>query len=104
MSGCAKKSSVPYTLEPGSKMHVYIPNRNHTRLQSVFIGILHVNYDILQYTPISKNVVEENGEWQLSNGNCTTERNYGSMSSSRDAKPGSLSNHDGNKNPTDLHL
>ena len=29
------------------------------------------------YTPISKNVVGENGEWQLSNGNCTTERNCG---------------------------
>ena len=26
------------------------------------------------------------------------------MSSSRGAKLGSLSNHDGNKNPTDLHL
>ena len=29
------------------------------------------------HTPISKNVVGENGEWQLSNGNCTTERNCG---------------------------
>ena len=29
------------------------------------------------YTPISKNVVGENGEWQLTNGNCTTERNCG---------------------------
>ena len=29
------------------------------------------------YTPISKNVVGEYGEWQLSNGNCTTERNCG---------------------------
>ena len=28
-------------------------------------------------TPISKNVVGENGEWQLSNGDCTTERNCG---------------------------
>ena len=27
------------------------------------------------HTPISENVVGENGEWQLSNGNCTTERN-----------------------------
>ena len=31
----------------------------------------------ITYTPISKNVVGENGEWQLSNGNCTTERNCG---------------------------
>ena len=45
------------------------------------------------YTPISKNVVGENGEWQLSNGNCTTERNCGfhtwyakTMSYSRGAK------------------
>ena len=62
------------------------------------------------YTPISKNVVGENGEWQLSNGNCTTERNCGfhtwyakTMSYSRGAK---LSNHDddGNKNPTNLHI
>ena len=29
------------------------------------------------YTPISKNVVGENGEWQLSKGNCATERNCG---------------------------
>ena len=48
---------------------------------------------IFWYTPISKNVVGENGEWQLSNGNCTTERNCGfhtwyakTMSSSRSAK------------------
>ena len=34
-------------------------------------------YFILLYTPISKNVVGEYGEWQLSNGNCTTERNCG---------------------------
>ena len=26
------------------------------------------------YTLISKNVVRENGEWQLSNGDCTTKR------------------------------
>ena len=31
----------------------------------------------LLYTPISKHVVGQNGEWQLSNGNCTTERNCG---------------------------
>ena len=63
---------------------------------------------ISKYTPISKNVVGENGEWQLSNGNCTTERNCGfhiwyakTMSSSRGAKLGSLSNldDDGNKSP-----
>ena len=42
---------------------------------------------------ISKNVVGENGgEWQLSNGDCSTERNcgfytwYANMSSSRGAK------------------
>ena len=29
------------------------------------------------YIAISKNVVGENGEWQLSNGDCTTERNCG---------------------------
>ena len=29
------------------------------------------------YTPISKKVVGENGEWQLSKGDCTTERNCG---------------------------
>ena len=29
------------------------------------------------HTPISENVVGENGEWQLSDGNCTTERNCG---------------------------
>ena len=35
-------------------------------------------YKLLEaYTPISKNIVGENGEWQLSNGNCTTERNCG---------------------------
>ena len=57
------------------------------------------------HTPISKNVVGENGEWQLSNGNCTTERNCGfyiwyakTMSSSRGARL------DGNKNPTNLHI
>ena len=45
------------------------------------------------HTPISKNVVGENGEWQLSNGDCTTERIRGfyiwyakTMSSSRGAK------------------
>ena len=49
------------------------------------------------HTSISKNVVRENGEWQLSNGNCTTERNYGfhiwyakTMSSSCGAKLGSF--------------
>ena len=31
----------------------------------------------MSYTPISKNFVGESGEWQLSNGNCTIERNYG---------------------------
>ena len=43
-----------------------------------------------------KNVVGEDGEWQLSNGNCATERNYGfhiwyakTMCSSRGAKLGS---------------
>ena len=57
------------------------------------------------YTPISKNVVGENGEWQLSNGNCTTERNCGfyiwyakTMSSS------GVAILDGNKNPTNLHI
>ena len=46
----------------------------------------------LAYTPISKNVVGGNSESQLSNGNCTTERNCGfhiwyakTMSSSRGA-------------------
>ena len=29
------------------------------------------------YIANSKNVVVENGEWQLSNGDCTTERNCG---------------------------
>ena len=45
------------------------------------------------HTLISKNVVGENGEWQLSNGDCTTERNCGfhiwhakTMSFSRGAK------------------
>ena len=66
------------------------------------------------YAPISKNVVGENGEWQLSNGNCTTARNSGfhiwyakTISSSRGAKLGSSSNHDedgGNKNHTNLHI
>ena len=65
------------------------------------------------YTPISKNVVGDNGEWQLSNENCTTERNCGfhiwyakTMSSSRGAKLGSSSNHDddGNRNPKNLHI
>ena len=62
-----------------------------------------------------KNVVGENGEWQLSKGNCncTTERNscfrnwyVKTMSSSRGAKLGSLSNRedDGNKNPTNWHI
>ena len=53
------------------------------------------------YKPISKNVVGQNGEWQLSNGNCTTERNCGfhiwyakTASSSRGAKLGSSSNYD----------
>ena len=52
-----------------------------------------LQYDLNTNTPISKNVVGENGEWQLSNGNCTTERNCGfhtwyakTMSSSRSAK------------------
>ena len=65
------------------------------------------------YTPISKNVVVDNGEWPLSNGNCTTERNCGfhnwyakTMSSSLGAKLGSSSNHDddGNRNPKNLHI
>jgi len=45
------------------------------------------------YTPISKNVVGENGEWLLSNGNCTPERDCDfhiwyakTMSSSRGAE------------------
>ena len=28
-------------------------------------------------TPFSKKVVEGNGDWQLSNGECTTKRNFG---------------------------
>ena len=35
------------------------------------------NWSQFVYTPISKNVVAENGQWQLSNGNCTNERNCG---------------------------
>ena len=49
------------------------------------------------YTPISKNVVGENGEWHLSNRNCTTKRKCGfhlwyakTMCSSRGAKLGSM--------------
>ena len=69
-----------------------------TRNGSCFLNSLGVCYstirdDFTKYTPISKNVVGENGEWQLSNGNCTTERNCGfhtwyakTMSSSRSAK------------------
>ena len=52
------------------------------------------NYGL--HTPISKTVVGKNGEWQLSNGNCTTERNCGfyiwyakTMCSSRGPKLGS---------------
>ena len=30
-----------------------------------------------RYTAISKKVVGENGEWRMSKGGCTTERNYG---------------------------
>ena len=65
------------------------------------------------HTPISKNVVGENGEWQLSNGNCTIERNCGfhiwyakTMSSSRGAKLGSLSNQDddGNKKTPQIYI
>ena len=65
------------------------------------------------YTPISENVVGENGEWQLSNGNCTTAKNCGfhiwyakTIGSLRGAKLGSSSNHDddGNKNHTNLHI
>ena len=55
----------------------------------------------LSHTPISKNVVGENGEWQLSKGNCTTERNCGFHICK---KKWVLRNHDGNKNPTDLHI
>ena len=42
------------------------------------LAIVHL-YDMcnLQYTAISKNVVGENEECQLSNGNCTTERKCG---------------------------
>ena len=67
--------------------------------------VLRISSFTLIYTPISKNVVGENGEWQLSNGNCTTERNCGfyiwyakTMSSSGVARL------DGNKNPTNLHI
>ena len=31
----------------------------------------------VKYTPISKNVVGENGKWQSSKGNCSTERKCG---------------------------
>ena len=71
-----------------------------------------VQWIIFTHTPISKNVVGENGEWQLLNGNCTTERNCGfhkwyakTMSCSHGTKLGSSSNHDdGNKKPTNLHI
>ena len=50
-------------------------------------------HTIPMHTPISKTVARENGDWQLSNGNCTTEWNCGfhiwyakKMSSSRGAK------------------
>ena len=33
--------------------------------------------EIIRQRSISKNVVGGNGDWQLSNGNCTTERNCG---------------------------
>ena len=63
-------------------------------LESLFDGFILFGALVLpEYTPISKNVVGENGEWQLSNGNCTTERNCGfhiwyakTMSSSRGGK------------------
>ena len=35
------------------------------------------NWSQFLYTPISKNVVAENGQGQLSNANCTIERNCG---------------------------
>ena len=64
-----------------------------------------MHYSLVWYTPISKNVVGENGDWQLSNGNCTTERNCGfyvwyaeTMSSSRGARL------DGNKKTPNLHI
>ena len=41
------------------------------------------------YTPISKNVVGKNGEWQLSNDNCTTIWYAKTICSSRGAKLGS---------------
>ena len=54
--------------------------------------IFYLQYGYL-YTPTSKNVARENGEWQLSNGNCTTKWNCGfhswyakKMSSSRAPK------------------
>jgi len=52
-----------------------------------FLTVLLCSYDMkfvksqhaYQHTPISKNVVGENGDWQLSNGNCTTEGTVVSM-------------------------
>ena len=55
--------------------------------------LFHLLAIYMMYKPVSKNVVGENGEWQLLNGNCTTERNCGfniwyakTMSASRGAK------------------
>ena len=68
----------------------------HRPLASPGYKILKLKETIKVYTPISKDVVGKNGKWQLSNGNCTTERNCGfhiwyanTMCSPRGAKLGS---------------
>ena len=63
-----KEAEHAMCLEPLTKTKKISMLKNWLSAFHVFCGV---------YTPISKNVVGENGEWQLSNGNCTTERNCG---------------------------
>ena len=96
---------MPHYLSGGDKLKLFLHVSYFVYGDWIIVLYCVSDTNALTYTPISKNVVGENGEWQLSNGNCTTERNCGfyiwyakTMSSSRGARL------DGNKNPLNLHI
>ena len=64
-------------------MQVYSPPSRQREEKCIAPGHFGNSFSPL-YTPISKNVVGQNGDWQLSNVNCTTERNCGLVCKNND--------------------
>ena len=75
-SKCVPAFRTEVEFGPNAAVLVFVERRNSEKRRKASRSKKGINNKLYLHTPISKNV-GENGEWQLSNGNCTTERNCG---------------------------